>query len=247
MDNMTNPNTGISSPTISKNRQKNKYLIPMIILAVIALGGICFGIFGMVMNGKSNQETKDLRADLEQKTEALNLAEEKLGAKIEVEPETQTPDEEPSSSNNANISASRNYIYVGEWGIKIQVPEELKSVSYNFIGGKDYLYVSGITCGNGQCQYYPQFLEDAVMNGSGLGALARYSKNDGTYTPQTENGVKILVHNGISVGTVVYEDDTYYIVYGHPNGIFGTGEEQEWARSSIDLIEDMLTHSISAF
>lgn len=159
-------------------KKVNKDLAIMIILVVIALAGVGFGIFGMVKNSQANQKADALNNELVQKDTALKQIEEKIGAQIEVETEasTATEAEKDNVIAKVSVSAARDYVYIGEWGIKIKISENLHSVSYVFSGNA--LYVSGVVCGDGRCQYYPTFMENALNEGSGLGCIGRYSRSE---------------------------------------------------------------------
>lgn len=236
----------VAAPTVQVNDEKKtrKYLVGIVVLAIATLAGVGFGVYGMVMKGQTDDKVGALNSELERKDEALKQVEEKLGTKIEIGAEG-----EQDLTSNANVPAAKDYIYIGEWGIKIKIPETLHSVSYVFYGGKDLLYVSGVTCGNGRCQYYPAFMENIVGNGTGLGALSRYRKDDSNLRVEEQDGAKLLVYNGdgYTLGPVVYEDNEYYLCYSHSQAAYGTESEQEWEIESADAVQDMLRHGVSAF
>jgi len=230
----------------SLSKQKHhKSTVVIIILAIVACAGIGFGIFEMVMNGQANQKSGELVQELEQKNEALKQAEEKLGVQIEIEDEAKADDEEEKISE-VKVQAARDYIYVGEWGVKIKIPENLVSVSYSFVAGKDVLHVSGAQY-DGQ-QYYPRFLEYVTEHGQGLGDLYRWQKNNRTIKLNTNGDAKELTQDGHFAGTVVYEDEDYYITYAHPQALIGIEKSEiDWEMASTNLIMDMLMNNISSF
>lgn len=236
----------ISTPSQNVLKKKHgKYFTLTIVFAIVALLGISFGAFGIVMSEQANQKADTLSNELAQKDTALKQIEEKLGAQIEIE--TAMNDQEDDKMTNVSVSAAKDYIYIGEWGIKIKIPEALHSVSYVFDGGKDLLYVSGMVCGNDRCQYYPAFMENTVGHGSGLGALSRHHKS--------EAGSEIVVGENVSgkdedsrgFGKVVYVDDEYFYAYEITNGFTGTESEMQWELESAGIVGDMLTSGISAF
>lgn len=232
----------------TSKKMAKKYWVGMAVLVVVTLAGIGFGIFGMVAKGQTNDEVGLLNDELERKDEALKQAEEKLGTKIEIEPEVDTGTEGDVAAN-VSVAAAKDYIYIGGWGIKIKIPENLNSVSYVFDGGKEVLYVSGVVCGGGRCQYYPEFMEHAVSSGTGLGALSRYRKDDSSMRLEEQNGAKLFVNNDAAYigGPVVYEDSEYYYVYSHGNALLGGATEVQWEVDSTAAVEDMLRHSVFAF
>ncbi len=238
--------TIVSSPSQNVTKKKvNKGLVTIVILVVIALAGVGFGIFGMVANGQANQKADALNEELAQKDTALKQIEEKLGAQIEVE--TEDSDRKDDAIASVNVSAAKDYIYIGEWGIKIKVPENLHSVAYVYHGGKNVLYVSGVVCDGGRCQYYPEFMENTIEHGSGLGALTRHHKSEAGSEIVVGEGVASKDVDGRGFGMVVYTDEEYFYTYEGPNGIMGTGSEAQWEVESVKAVKDMLTSGVSAF
>lgn len=237
----------MSTPTTKKSgkmvRQK-PYAVAIGILAVLAAAGIGLGVTGLILNNGAKREVADLQAEVDQKNDAIKKIEEQLGAQVEIEEETDTGE----VSEEVKVSAATDYIYVGEWGIKIKVPEDLTSVTYTFVGGKDRIYISGAKRGE---QYYPTFLENSAERGSGMGVLHRYNKTDSSVDVQTdsETGAKGLTQksDGYFLGSVVYENEDYYFCYSHAQGLSGTETERDWEITSADMVEDMLKHGVSAF
>lgn len=238
----------INTPNQNTSKKKhNKYFALTIVLAIVTLLGISFGVFGMVMNGQANQKAEALSNELAQKDTTLKQIEEKLGAQIEVE--TETSDQEDDKVTNVSVSAAKDYIYIGEWGIKIKIPKNLHSVSYVFYGGKNLLYVSGVVCGDGRCQYYPAFMENTIGHGHGMTALGRYSKSDSSLRVEEAQGeARTLIQgDGYMLGAIVYEDDEYYYAYVTEQMLVGTESERQWEIDSVEAIEKTLRSGISAF
>lgn len=259
MDNKNDP-SGVNGKIVSSasgmeasRRAKkpcDKRVIAIVVLVILAIGGVGFGVFGMVTKSQANQRADALDVELGQKNEALKQAEEKLGAEVQIEPEEKNEEDGKAPIANVQVSAARDYIYIGEWGIKIKIPENLHTVSYTFLGGRenDMLSVSGVICDKGQCHYVPDFLEEAER-GSGLGILGRDRKSD--YASIEEDGVKTVVEKDgswISNNVVVFEDDEYYYVYEHPHGVTSINEsEKQWEVDSVEAIGEMFKTGISAF
>lgn len=136
-----------------KPKKNSGMMIGMIVLLILAIGGIGFGIWAMMDGGtqKTNYEKQisDLRA---QNAELL----EKVGEDEEINTE--------------------DYIYINEWGLKIKIPENLKAISYRYTYGVNSTSVAfwGAFCSE-QCNYYPDFV-DPHKNSSGLGTIIRYPK-----------------------------------------------------------------------
>lgn len=221
----------------------------MIILAVLTCAGIGFGIFGLIMSSQSNRRSESLSGELEQKDEALKQVEEKLGAQIKIEESAKDKvEDKEEEAASVDVSAARDYIYIGDWGIKIKVSENLASVSYVFsrVQYPDILYISGATKDG---QYVPSFVENSLHMGSGLIAIGRYSKDDQNILAETDpaSGARRLWYGGTIAGTVIYEDDGYYFSYSHSQAAVGDESEKQWEANSADALEKMVQTGISAF
>ena len=234
-------------------RKSRKAAVAMVGCVILALVGIGFGAYGLIAGGKAEEQNASLNSELDQKKETIRKIEEQLGVKVETEDETK--------SEIVTVSAAeKGYIYIGEWGIKIKISAGLASVSYVFHAarGTQTLYVSGVDCSGGACQYVPEFVETATDMGSGLGALSRYSKAEADEMAKTMAEQSGLVISGslkvgdlyglASAGTIVFIDDEgYYYVYGHPQAVIGAQNEAEWEVRSANKVGEMLKTGISKF
>lgn len=222
----------------AKTARKKPYVVTIVILIVLLLGVMGFGVYEVLMNLRLEDEIAEIRQENE------NLSVEMQGEQEKTETEDET--EQVEEKTEATEEASEDYIYVGQWGIKIKVPEELKNISYNFTGS-DVLYVSGVVCGNGRCQYVPQFLKNSAERGTGLGALSRVPK-DQAY-PETIKIGEYAKSNWLErgYGKVVYIEDDYFYAYEKANGLWGPESEWEWEKESTNLVEEMLKNNISEF
>ncbi len=255
MDNI-NTNTGInanntapSAPSGSRAAKKagKKYIPVIVILAILALAGMGFGIFGMIMNGQSQQKADDLGVQLEEKQELLEQVQEKLG--VEVEPEVKEEGETEEPTGSVNVAAARDYIYVGEWGVKIKVPENLVAVSYVFGGGKEGLRIAASTV---EGQYTPHFVIDSIADGKGLVSLHRYSKREAN--PDSIKVGEWAKKAGdcddftCGLGEVVYieENGDYFFTFTQQQMDHG-GEEQQWERNSVAELVKMVKNGVSGF
>lgn len=241
--NVTVPPSVASAGSAGKAKKKvNKSTIAIIVSAIVACAGIGFGIFEMILHGEANQKTSALAEELDQKNEALKQAEDKLGAQIEV-----TPDEGKEEITDVKVSAARDYIYVGEWGIKIKIPDNLTSVSYVFTRAEadDGLYITAVTKGG---QYVPSFLANSLNRGTGLVAIGRYRK-DAVQASSMEIGSDVSDSAGNFLGNIVYVDDEYVFTYSRGNGIMSDNNQSdmEWERESTAAVEEMVKTGVSAF
>ena len=120
-----------SQEPVTEKKTGNGMLIGMILCALIALGGVGFGVWAM-MDGnsqvaKKDEQIADLRGQLAEKSEAV------------VEDITVVDVEGDNVGTSVNVA---DYIYIGEWGLKIRIPEGLQNkIDYNFSNG-DYLEIT---------------------------------------------------------------------------------------------------------
>ena len=217
------------SEVVGRNasRSSKSMIIGMICLAVLAVGGIGFGVWAM-MDGNAKVEKKDAQiAELNSKLAG--------GGQSELDG---IVDDEGVGDN----TIMAGYIYVEEWGLKIKIPEGLHLVSYEFKhhGGKTQVEgttvaVSG-TVGD-------ELLDFANMykNQSSLGSVARMRKDN--YSGSEYDEVEVDRRECGVDGGLIFSDDDYNYCYSHPQVDYSTSEEEkDLERRSIELIEEMLTN-----
>ena len=211
--------TPMSAPMGAPVKKSGKGMVlGMIIFAILAIGGIGFGVWAM-MDGNTQ------KTNLEKQISDLRTQNNQLLGQI------------AGDDGGGEVSAvdPEDYIYVGEWGLKIKKPEGLSTPSYKFAQGAGYtkIVVWGVNCStNGQCQYFPDFA-DIEKNDSGLGNIYRYPKD---FSPDSGSS-PVLVFSDESWNYYSYHIQTSYSA-DHQDNI-----EADWELSSIDLIWDMLTTS----
>ena len=187
--------------------------IGMVCLAILAAGGIGFGVWAMLDGNQKvaelNQEVADLNTQLSEKSVSAT----------EVETE---PPEEAITENTSD------YIYVGDWGMKIKIPAELKHVWYSYTLYKDSAPQTGSLSVSGVAgETVPDFA-DPNVNKDGLGILGRLAKSD-------EYG-----ENSCPYGEFIFEEDGYIYCYHHPQAVTSINEEDKQLElNSVDLIEKM--------
>ena len=137
--------TGVSSnapaPVIQKNDvvfqdkpKKNKgLLIGMILFAVLAVGGVGFGVWAMMGGEKTNQQLNSEISDLKRRTDDLEENNEEL---------TDQMVDENEGNDEVDEKTFDGYLVIKEWGYKVKIPEGLKNVDYRF--ENDRVYVVGI-------------------------------------------------------------------------------------------------------
>ncbi len=199
---MTTPMNPGSDVVFKDKPKKNKgMIIGMIILAFLAAGGIGFGVWAY-LDGNSRVTKKD-----EQISELQNqLAEQPENEETIIDEDTE------SDINTAN------YIYIGEWNIKINTNNQLKNLSYYFDYRSDtdgeYLYINGV---NSDAQNTPSFLNTSTEE-NWLACISRYPI--GTDFSADPSG---------SLGQLIFSDENYDYYYRNPQSTFSSNE------SDIDL------------
>lgn len=184
----------MTAETSDKKKTGNGMLIGMILCALIAVCGIGFGVWAMI---DGNVQKEQLNSQIS----TLKSQNNELKDKIEIANES-------SSSTNSNEDVnSADYIYIGEWGIKIRMPESLSVINYSLSDSDAYgehLAVSGAKEKvNGVT---PKYAHLDMCSGS----IVRSNSDDGFYP----------------YGVLVYTDSVgkkYY--YEGPNGIPDLPEE----------------------
>ena len=213
--------TNVSSPApaVQKNDtvfrdkpKKNKGMIfGMVFLAILAIGGIGFGVWEM-MDGKTQLAKKD-----EEIVELNNrLAEDNQSTSDET-----TVDNDETSSNNAV-----DYVYIGEWGLKIKIPEELNIIGYKFSESNygEHLAIAAAKTDNSENTFKYTDVDNFFA-----GSIVKSNSEDGFYP----------------YGTLVYTDskqNKYY--YEGPQADMGSTEEETNAwRAGASLVKEMITNS----
>lgn len=205
---MANPTLPPSAPSADKGDKTFK--IATIIVSVIALAGIGFGVYGMLQSTQKDTDITSLKTQVQN----LNTA---LAAANDNTPDNTTPDDTTTED-------TQDYIYVGEWGIKIKIPENLKNVSYevsnydNDDSAGTNLCVTGATTGHGDQK--PSFIK-YVLSESAFVCVTKLTK-------ATENDERLS-------GMV-----DKYVIQG-PQAITGDGTDADWEVESVNAIKEMLS------
>lgn len=212
---------------VVENKQKsgNGLKIATAIACIVAVCGIGFGVYGMMQSSQRDSQISDLKVQIKEDDGTITTIE--------------TPEIETAANNGTTITITdptmskentKDYIYIGEWGVKIKIPENLKGISYIYDNhSRLSLCVNGIANGG---QYAPDFA-DIHKNTDGLGCIAQYF--DGELTEEQKQ-------------TASFSNGEFYLVYSHPQAVYSVDkDEQNWEVESTNLIQEMLTKNISAF
>ena len=202
----------------NKKKMSGGVIACIIILAVLAIGGIGFGVWAML---SQNDKIASLETDLKNCANSNNSENEVETVTCPDGTEIEVTDDVAEDIN------AEEYIYIGWWGIKIKIPSDLSTVSYAFSheAGSTKLKVWGVDCSGEKCQYFPDFA-NASENTSGMVSLVRHPK--GTEVPLA------------SPPKFVFSDDLYDYYAYHPQAVYSPSES-EWEVASVEKIWDMLT------
>lgn len=114
-----------SFPPSPKNNSGLK--IGLVLMTLIALCGIGFGVYTMM---DSNKKTEQLNNQIE----ALKKQKDELQAKID----GGAGESSSEGSSSSSVSETSNYIYIGEWGIKVKKPENWRELVKEYTFYNDY-------------------------------------------------------------------------------------------------------------
>ena len=152
-------------------------LLGLVFCILLAAGGIAFGVWTM-MDSKTQKE------QLNSQISTLKTQNNELMDKLDAAVSSSNTTDETTTSN----VDTANYIYVGEWGLKIKIPESLNAVGYKFSEGTygEYLSLAGVK-GEGVQNSFQYTDVDNFF----AGTVLRSNSDDGFYP----------------YGSLVYTDD----------------------------------------
>ncbi len=213
-----NADTGIPVAPMAENKQKsgNGLKIATAIACVVAVCGIGFGIYGIMQSSQKDSQISDLRVQVDN----LNGRIAALGDK---EIENANENDVVIGVIDSTKENPEDYIYVGEWGIKIKILNELSNISYEYLGDGYHrscrtLGVSASTKGDGS---KPSFVKTGGDNGDYLGYVMRCPKED-----------------SYPYGAVINIDDPNYSYYYER--IQYSITQTDWESESVDTVKNML-------
>ena len=209
-------------PVVKKDGGSKGLIIGIIILTIVALAGIGFGVWGMMAKDKAEKNLANCSSNTSEDKDDGDVENESSDEPAECKTET------ANTENATNTVNSSDYIYVGEWGIKIKIPDNLERVSYRFFSwdngpaaGKS-LCVSGATTGHGDKE--PSFVDT-----SGKESIACLSRNTRISTDKDDAWWNLV------------PVDQYYVV--GPQDFMGDDDDKAWEQESLQAITEMLNNS----
>lgn len=227
----------------------------MVAMGFIAIIGIIFGVYGFNSDAEQRDRADQLQAELDEANELLVKYGTQLGIKVNEygRPTGETSDDNKKDEPAEVKIASSDYIYIGEWEIKLKIPEGLTKVSYVF-DGADWKGITSIAVAGlpEDLDFYPDEAGEmpgfADMRGvadsnnyAGLGVLSRYPLTDVKDTSGS-------CPDNYMGNTLAYSDAKYCYFYSHPQSVFSTDETEQAAElKTVELVQELLTKNITTF
>lgn len=220
------PQNIISAPVQSKPSLK----LLIVAALILTIGGIGFGTFGIVSSKSANKEIIELKNTIAQQKDEL---ERFTNGDVKTEEEiTENENGETIKTIIKTVTekSSSDYIYIGEWGIKVKIPGDLAVSGYS--KGLNSLCINGISISDTHTKTYPEF-SLINKNADGLGCINRESD-----ISTIETAAAQVVYS--------YEDENtnhkFYLVYSHPQAVYSIEkDEQDWEIESTRIVQNMLT------
>ena len=183
------------APVKGKKKNGSGLIIAMVFVILLAAGGIGFGVWAM-MDG--NQQKEELNSQIS----SLKKQNSELMEKIDNS--TDTMDDVTDKTVD-----TKEYIYVGEWGVKIRIPEGLSYVGYKY----------GNEIDDGNNQYSSDYSTIGVIavpagtNKTNAKEFYRLAEN-GQYSPCYLASVARMSKNETEVhGSIIFSDESYNYVF----------------------------------
>ena len=212
-----------SAPEPAKKSGGNPII--MAFLGILAFAGLVLGIWGLTSSASSEQAITELKSQNAKNEAIVKALAEQTGHEIN------------SAEDIPTFSVDADTIYLGQWGIKIKVINNLTMLSY--IVDQDGNYRPRI-CFNGEVQQGTQYTlaaADVNQNPGGMGCLVRIKASDGDSDS-----------DGVSFGDKVITVNSYNFFYQKPKAVFSTSSsDKDLEASAVNLIKTMLTKNVEKF
>lgn len=228
----------LQAPTSAAPRQTGKsifrqwYFWVIVTLAFFCI--ISLVLAGYILNAQGSMQSKinELNTTITEKDTLIAKYSALIGQKVE--------DSSKPGYIDTSKTTTKDFIYIGEWGIKLYIPDGLEKVSYIFrnqiivatdtlpAGEIESVCVSGVPSG---VTRIPDYFRTVEFNG--LGCLTRVPDNNLGIDTQKRS---------------VYQDGTYYFFYDAPKTDDSHNpEEREWQTQATALVQELLTKNITKF
>ena len=97
----------------SKQKSGNGLKVVTTVACILAVCGIGFGVYGIVQSSQKDNRISDLKNQVDESNGKIAALETK---------KNETNDDD---SKATTVTDTSKYIYIGEWGLKFEIPNEL--------------------------------------------------------------------------------------------------------------------------
>ena len=208
-------------PPINYEKQMRTSKTIAIITSILAAVGLCAGVGGVLFAIVNNNKITELSQKNAEQAEIISVVGDAMGTTIN------TIDDLPT------LTPTTGYIYISDWGIKLQIPEGISTVSY--ILNQNYRPSICFNAKDASLQTLPDFA-NITKNPGGMGCLTRIAVSEGTADA-----------NGNSFGEQVFTSDDFNYFYTLPRVYSTESADQGLENSTAQIIKTMLTKNISAY
>ena len=177
------------------DKQVKKFSTMAVIFGILTAIFTVLAVVGLVLYLNTVTEVTMARTQRDNLQEVLNVVSEKSGVQIS------------KVEDVPNFVATTGYIYLSDWGIKIQIPENLKHVSY-ILNNINYHQSICFNAVGDQIQQFPDFANIGLNPGK-MGCLTRIETTEGEFDAITGQsyGEKVFTYKDYSY---FYTGPTYY-------------------------------------
>ena len=229
MEQMMNQNEMAAGASMAAGKKEGKgMMFGMIACAILAIGGVGFGVYEMMQAGQSKQ-ISDLKVEIKNNDGTTTALETD---KIEVKEDTRTI----IISDSNKTEKPEEYLYIGKWGIKIKLPDTLKNVGYMYDDTVGSLYLYGRPIDDDSENQSDRDFASPYFNHTTLGAISVYGADEtctGFEGETIKCGVEVTLDNG----------RTIQVHASTPQAIFSIDERQkELEVAAVNLIHEWATN-----
>ena len=196
--------------------------VAAIVASVVAVCGISFGVYGMIQSAQKEKQFSNLKVQIKKDDGTTTTVET---PKIETKTDdgtTITITDTPAEKVN-----TKEYIYIGEWGLKVKLPEGLHEVEYSIHNPREIEMTD------------PGYV-DSEVGASSLSVKAwRNAKDSVTYSsagPSCNNAIIVRVPKGKrSSDTVAFSKGDYDYFFAGWHAVCDDREMPAASRTAGDL------------
>ncbi len=209
------PLTDGSNLVFRDKPKKSKGMIVLVIfLILLAAGGAGFGAWAYL---SGNQQQEQLNSRINELNQQNNELQEKLNNASAT-----------TDGNSTEIINTEGFIYVGKWGVKFKIPNQLQRVQYEFTNTNHsgFKFETDSLCVSGQ---------------SKEGMYEFNNLNDGAYICISKNyGEGAGIENDNLPSSLIHPEGEYFIQ--NPQAVYSLDDESKAVElESLELIKNMLS------